>query len=101
MHLFSKDKVSALCRCLEHKEPALLVGVTGIGKTTLCQTLAFIRRQDLHVISCNRNTEASDILGGYRPTRRREASVGTFRVAFSQAVRCVAFCNAAAFLKPI
>jgi energy-coupling factor transporter ATP-binding protein EcfA2 len=73
---------------MEHSEPALLIGGTGIGKTTLCQMLAFMRGQELHVLSCNRNTEAADLLGGYRPARRRDTFVDSFREAFLEASGC-------------
>ncbi len=57
------------CRCLQHSEPALLVGETGTGKTTVCQMLALARGQSLHIINCNQHTETSDFLGGFRPVR--------------------------------
>lgn len=57
------------CRCLDKSEPALLVGETGTGKTTVCQLAAMMRGQRLHVVNCNQHTEASDFLGGYRPAR--------------------------------
>jgi len=75
----------ALCRCLENSEPALLVGETGIGKTTLCQMLAFVRGQQLHIINCNRNTEAADILGSFRPARRRQSAFDAVGSAFTDA----------------
>eukprot|EP00884_Botryococcus_braunii_P010443 jgi/Botrbrau1/193/Bobra.0022s0173.1 len=61
-----------LDRCLQHAEPALLVGETGTGKTTVCQLAAFVRGQRLHIFNCNQHTEAADFLGGFRPTRERE-----------------------------
>ena len=60
-----------LKKCLEHDEPALLVGETGIGKTTACQLLAYSRSQNITIINCNQHTETSDFLGGYRPNRSR------------------------------
>ena len=57
------------CRCVQHSEPALLVGDTGTGKTTVCQMLALVRGQQLHIINCNQHTETSDFLGGFRPVR--------------------------------
>ena len=57
------------CRCVQHSEPALLVGDTGTGKTTVCQMVALMRGQKLHIINCNQHTETSDFLGGFRPVR--------------------------------
>ncbi len=56
-------------RCLQHAEPALLVGETGTGKTTVCQLAAAVRGQRLHILNCNLHTEASDFLGSFRPAR--------------------------------
>lgn len=55
-----------------HAEPALLVGETGLGKTSACQLVAISRSQKLRIVNCNQHTEASDFLGGYRPNRGRE-----------------------------
>ncbi|GAB4814206.1 hypothetical protein N2152v2_001252 [Parachlorella kessleri] len=66
---------SLLERCLAHSEPALLVGETGTGKTTVCQMAAFVRGRRLHIINCNQHTEVSDFLGGFRPNRHRERSL--------------------------
>ena len=68
-------------RCLESGEPALLVGETGIGKTTACQLLAASRGQRLHILNCNQHTETSDFLGGYRPNRSRRAIATRLRDA--------------------
>lgn len=54
---------------MQHSEPALLVGDTGTGKTTVCQMLSLMRGQKLHIINCNQHTETSDFLGGFRPVR--------------------------------
>jgi midasin len=35
----------------------------------VCQLLALMRGQRLHIINCNQHTETSDFLGGFRPTR--------------------------------
>lgn len=66
----------AMCRlfslveaCMNHKEPALLVGETGCGKTSVCQLLALLRGQKLRILNCHQHTETGDFLGGFRPTR--------------------------------
>ena len=55
--------------CLEHSEPALLVGETGCGKTSVCQLLALLRGQKLRILNCHQHTETGDFLGGFRPAR--------------------------------
>ena len=66
----------AMCRlfslveaCMNHKEPALLVGETGCGKTSVCQLLALLRGQKLRILNCHQHTETGDFLCGFRPTR--------------------------------
>jgi midasin len=66
-------------RCLRTSEPALLVGETGLGKTSVCQLAAFTRDQTLRIINCNQHTETSDFLGGYRPNRSRESALSSLR----------------------
>ncbi|KAJ2735137.1 AAA ATPase midasin [Coemansia sp. BCRC 34962] len=65
--------------CLRFHEPVLLVGETGCGKTTVCQMLAHAMQRQLHVINCHQNTESSDILGGQRPVRNRNALLASAR----------------------
>jgi len=62
-------------RCVEQREPVLLVGETGCGKTTVVQLLGMLLKRHLHVVNCHANTETSDLLGGLRPVRRREEIV--------------------------
>ena len=59
--------------CVEHKEPALLIGETGCGKTTVVQILAMIHGQKLRVLNCHQNTETADFIGGFRPARQGDA----------------------------
>lgn len=56
-------------KALEFKEPVLLVGETGGGKTTVCKLLAENNNQELITVNCHMNTESSDFLGGLRPVR--------------------------------
>ncbi|XP_031485697.1 midasin isoform X2 [Nymphaea colorata] len=58
-------------RCYQMREPVLLVGETGSGKTTICQLLSNVLGSQLHILNCHRYTETSDFLGGYYPVRER------------------------------
>lgn len=60
-------------RCITQKEPVLLVGDTGCGKTTVVQLLSIIMQRELTVVNCHASTETSDLLGGFRPVRGRQA----------------------------
>lgn len=51
------------------KEPVLLVGETGCGKTTVCQVLAVLNKCRLLSVNCHMHTEGADFLGGLRPVR--------------------------------
>lgn len=55
-----------LC-CIMHKEPVLLVGETGTGKTTSIQYLAHLIGQKLIVINMNQQSDSADLLGGFKP----------------------------------
>ncbi|KAL0096148.1 P-loop containing nucleoside triphosphate hydrolase protein [Phycomyces blakesleeanus] len=65
---------SLVARCLRFKEPVLLVGETGCGKTTVCQMLAETFNRELHIVNCHQNTETGDLLGGQRPVRHHTES---------------------------
>jgi midasin len=69
-------------RCLKQMEPALLVGDTGCGKTTVCQLFSVFREQKLVTINCHQHTETSDFLGGLRPIRGKERLAVDLRIAF-------------------
>ncbi|KAK4348719.1 hypothetical protein RND71_031474 [Anisodus tanguticus] len=58
-------------RCYTLREPVLLVGETGGGKTTVCQLLSIILGSKLHILNCHQYTETSDFLGGFYPVRER------------------------------
>eukprot|EP01018_Ginkgo_biloba_P038909 Gb_21123 [translate_table: standard] len=60
-------------RCYEQREPVLLVGETGCGKTTVCQLLSLVLKSHLHILNCHQHTESSDFLGGFRPVRERNS----------------------------
>ena len=64
---------------LHRNEPILLVGETGSGKTSVCQSLALALRRQLHIVGCHQNTETADLLGGQRPLRNRSALQSALR----------------------
>jgi midasin len=59
-------------KCLQNKEPVLLIGETGCGKTTLAQLLGFLRKTKVFSINCHQYTESTDFLGSLRPVRNKE-----------------------------
>ncbi|XP_055890090.1 midasin-like isoform X2 [Biomphalaria glabrata] len=61
-------------QAIKFKEPVLLVGSTGVGKTTICQLYAAMQGKKLYSINCHMHTESADFLGGLRPVRSRENS---------------------------
>ncbi|GMH86349.1 hypothetical protein TL16_g10510 [Triparma laevis f. inornata] len=62
-------------KCIQKKEPVLLVGETGCGKTTVIQLYGLLFKRYLHVVNCHANTETGDLLGGLRPLRGRGGKV--------------------------
>lgn len=58
------ERVSA---AIESCEPVLLVGETGTGKTTVVQHLARLAGQKLVVVNMSQQSDAADLLGGFRP----------------------------------
>ncbi|KAJ7600863.1 midasin nuclear AAA ATPase [Mycena floridula] len=60
-------------RALRFKEPVLLVGETGSGKTSVSQVYADTKGQRLHGLNCHQNTETADLIGGLRPIRNRSS----------------------------
>ncbi|KAJ5175879.1 Midasin [Penicillium canariense] len=56
-------------------EPVLLVGETGIGKTTVIQQLATLMRQKLTVVNLSQQSESTDLLGGFKPVSIRTMAV--------------------------
>ncbi|KAK5577473.1 hypothetical protein RB653_002414 [Dictyostelium firmibasis] len=67
-----KRLFSLVGKCLEHKEPILLVGETGCSKTTICQLYSILNKQKLHILNCHQHTETADFIGGLRPVRGRD-----------------------------
>ncbi|USW52776.1 Putative von Willebrand factor, type A, AAA+ ATPase domain, midasin, midasin, AAA lid domain 7 [Septoria linicola] len=70
------------CRTLEsvlaavvNQEPLLLVGETGVGKTTAVQNLAMQLGKKLVPFNLSQQTEAGDLLGGFKPVNPRTLMV--------------------------
>lgn len=64
--------LSLVLRCIKQREPILLVGDTGCGKTTVVQLLSTILQRKLKIVNCHATTETSDLIGGLRPVRGRQ-----------------------------
>lgn len=70
--LFSFTGVSAnilerVTMCVQQQEPALLVGETGVGKTSSVQYLAYQTHHKLMVVNMNNQSDVADLIGGYKP----------------------------------
>lgn len=63
--------LESLAAVVQNAEPCLLVGETGTGKTTTVQQLAKTLGHDLLIINLSQQSEASDLLGGFKPTNPR------------------------------
>lgn len=57
------------------KEPVLLVGETGIGKTTVVQQLADSLGHRLIAVNLSQQSEVGDLLGGFKPINVRNLAV--------------------------
>ncbi|XP_077240383.1 midasin-like protein isoform X2 [Tasmannia lanceolata] len=66
-------------RCYTLREPVLLVGETGGGKTTVCQLLSIFLGSRLHTLNCHQYSETSDFLGGFYPVRDRSRLAMEFK----------------------
>jgi len=56
-----------LAVCMRSSEPTLLVGETGTGKTTVVSYLAKLLGKKLISLNLSNQSEASDLLGGFKP----------------------------------
>ena len=53
--------------CIKKKEPVLIVGETGVGKTSAIQYLANSTNHQLVAVNLNQQTESCDLIGGIKP----------------------------------
>ena len=65
-------------KCLINREPVLLVGETGCGKTTICQLMSIMYQVPFYSINCHHYTESMDFLGSLRPVRNKEELLKNF-----------------------
>ncbi|ONI15461.1 hypothetical protein PRUPE_3G044200 [Prunus persica] len=78
-------------RCYKVREPVLLVGETGVGKTTVCQLLSILLGSKLHILNCHQYTETSDFLGGFYPIRERSRLTSDFKRTIEELLMTEAF----------
>lgn len=52
---------------VDQNEPILLVGETGVGKTSSIQYLAYQTNHKLVVVNMNNQSDVSDLIGGFKP----------------------------------
>ncbi|KAK3301992.1 uncharacterized protein B0T15DRAFT_561457 [Chaetomium strumarium] len=63
----AKRLLEQIAVAVKHREPLLLVGETGIGKTTVVQQLAESLGHQLVAVNLSQQSEAGDLLGGFKP----------------------------------
>jgi midasin len=80
-----------IASAMRNKEPLLLVGETGTGKTTCVQQLAAILGKRLLPFNLSQQSEGSDLLGGFKPVNIRALAMAIqeefeqlFLLSFSQ-----------------
>jgi MoxR-like ATPase len=87
----TRSLIASVLRAVDCGEPLLLVGDTGVGKTSLIQTAAQARgqRDTLAVINLSVHTDGTDLLGGFKPLDVSAASrrlVAMYEEAFCRRV---------------
>lgn len=64
--------LEAVAAAIHHREPVLLTGETGTGKTSLVQHLASLVGAEMVVVNLNQQSDAGDLLGGFKPVEVRQ-----------------------------
>lgn len=67
--------LESVAATVSQREPLLLVGETGVGKTTAVQYLANQLGKKLVVVNMSQQSEAGDLLGGFKPVSIRSVIV--------------------------
>ncbi|KAI1304313.1 hypothetical protein F5Y03DRAFT_175160 [Xylaria venustula] len=71
----AKRLLEQIAMAIKLQEPVLLVGETGIGKTTVVQQLANTLGHKLVAINLSQQSEVGDIIGGFKPINARSLAV--------------------------
>ncbi|XWW96961.1 hypothetical protein V2A60_004941 [Cordyceps javanica] len=71
----AKRLLEQIAVAVKLEEPVLLVGETGIGKTTVVQQLAQSLGNKLIAVNLSQQSEVGDLLGGFKPVNVRSLAV--------------------------
>ncbi|UKZ77768.1 hypothetical protein TrVFT333_005494 [Trichoderma virens FT-333] len=71
----AKKLLEQIAVAVKLNEPVLLVGETGIGKTTVVQQLAESLGHKLMAVNLSQQSEVGDLLGGFKPVNVRSLAV--------------------------
>ncbi|KAI0526336.1 hypothetical protein F5B22DRAFT_153601 [Xylaria bambusicola] len=71
----AKRLLEQIAIAIKLQEPVLLVGETGIGKTTIVQQLADTLGHKLVAVNLSQQSEVGDIIGGFKPVNARSLAV--------------------------
>ncbi|PBP16626.1 ATPase [Diplocarpon rosae] len=71
----AKRLLEQVAVAVKMKEPVLLVGETGIGKTTVVQQLADSLGCKLTAVNLSQQSEVGDLLGGFKPVNIRNLAI--------------------------
>ena len=71
----AKKLLEQIATAVRLSEPVLLVGETGIGKTTVVQQLAESMGHRLIAVNLSQQSEVGDLLGGFKPVNVRSLAV--------------------------
>lgn len=91
MHKPAVLLLSRIANAISHREPILLTGETGTGKTSVVSHLAHLLNRPLISLNLSHQTESSDLIGGLKPIDARvpgsalqEKFVSLFSATFSR-----------------
>ena len=73
-----------IAMCIHQSEPALIVGETGVGKTSAIQFLAQKTGHEFVAVNLNQQTESCDLIGGIKPVNVEHYVVPLYRDFLAQ-----------------